>query len=351
MSVKGVRFGILSFAHYHANFWCEAINDYSPEASLVGVWDDDTQRGTDAARRYRTRYWPEVGPLLRECDAVGITSETVAHAPLVEEAAAAGCHILCEKPMATTIHDCHRIQRAVQSAGVTYLQNFPKRFDPVNHELVEMVHSGILGQITLVRIRHGHPHGLDESFANQWFMNPALSGGGTLIDEGVHATDFLLWLVGMPERVCATISNHILGFPVEDTALAMFSYPSGTLAEVSTGWAFHAAEQSVEVFGTEGSALLSGVDLASRDFATAPYLRMFRRDRSRGTWEGSSTTPFFKQGNFHQQGPLHFIRCIRTGEKPVVDVKEGARSVEMILAAYRAAETGHMQTLVHERSL
>jgi predicted dehydrogenase len=339
-----VRFGILSFAHYHANFWAEAINE-SPDAHLVGIWDDDLERGADAAQRYNTHFQPELKALLRECDAVGITSETVKHAALVEEAAAMGLHILCEKPMATTTGDCDRIAHAISQSGVIFMQNFPKRYDPINHELVEIVRRGDLGQVTLVRVRHGHFHGLRKSFAREWFVDPALGGGGTLIDEGVHAADFLYWLLGEPDEVYATISNRTLNLPVEDTALAIFSYPSGTLAEVSTGWSFLAAEQSIELYGTKGSALLSGVDLASRDFSSMPFLKVFRNGQDRGVWHGSETTPYFKQGNFHQQGPLYFLNCIRAGKEPVVGLEDGRKSLDMILAAYRAAKSGRRQAI------
>lgn len=336
-----IRCGILSCAHYHATFWAEAITA-SADATLVGVWDDDPARGAQAAARFGVRFWPDLAALLRECDAVGITAETVKHAPLVEAAAAAGAHILCEKPMATTQADCDRIARAVRRSGVTFMQNFPKRFDPINHELVDLARGGEIGDVRLVRVRHGHAHGLDPAFRAGWFVDPALSGGGTLIDEGIHAADFLRWLLGEPVDVRATIA-HGLGLPVEDTAVAAFTFPGGVAAEVTTSWVMAGAEQSVEVYGTAGSALLSGVDLASRDLAAPPYLRVLRRDGGRRAWAGSATVPRFVAGGFHQEGPRQFLACLRTGEMPPVGLDDGRASVEMILAAYRAAATGRAE--------
>jgi len=344
-----IRFGLLSFAHYHAGFWAEAVADH-PEARLAGVWDDDRSRGEAAAARHRTRYFAELGALLRECDAVGVTSETVRHADLVEEAARAGVHILCEKPMAATLADCDRIQRAVEASGVVFMQNFPKRFDPVNHELVNRVQRGDLGQVVLVRIRHGHDQGRRPEFLRQWFVDPRLSGGGTLLDEGVHAADFLLWLLGPPERVTAVTSNRALGLGVEDTAVALFAFPGGTLGEVATSWNFVAAEQSVEVYGIEGTALLSGVDLASRDFARPPHLKVFRRGGAAGAWEPSPAATTFGGPRFHQGGPRHFIECLRGGQRPRLGVEEGRRAVEMVLAAYRAAAGGRSEPVTFGRA-
>ncbi|MDR7523160.1 MAG: Gfo/Idh/MocA family oxidoreductase [Armatimonadota bacterium] len=343
-----VRVGLLSFAHYHAEFWARAVAGH-PEARLAGVWDDNRPRGEAAAARHGTRYFDELGALLRECDAVGVTSETVRHADLVEEAARAGVHILCEKPMAASLADCDRIQRAVEASGVTFMQNFPKRFDPVNHELVARVHRGELGRVVLVRVRHGHGQGHQPEFLRLWYVDPDLAGGGTLLDEGVHAADFLLWLLGPPERVTAVVSHRALQLRTEDTAAAIFTFPDGGLAEVATSWIFVAAEQSVEIYGTEGTALLLGVDLASRAFTRPPHLKVFRRGDAAGRWESSPTATSFGDERFHQGGPRHFIDCLRRGRRPSLGVEEGRRAVEMILAAYRAAASGRSEPVIFGR--
>jgi predicted dehydrogenase len=339
-----VRVGILSVAHYHGNFWAEAINE-SADAALVGIWDDDAARGRAAAERHRTRYWPALGALLRECDGVGITSETIKHAPLVEEAARAGVHVLCEKPLAASRADADRIERAVRAAGITYAQSFPKRFDPINRELVELVRRGDLGEVAVARIRHGHYYGLDPEFRKQWYCDPALAGGGALLDEGIHAADFLLWLLGEPQSVSATTSSRTLGLAVDDTAIALFTFGSGAIAEIATSWTFVAAEQSIEVFGTGGTAQLAGVDLASRDFVAAPYLKVFRHGAPRGTWTASPAAPLFTRGVHHRQAPLDFVASLRTKAAPLLGLAEGRRSLELILAAYAAAAAGRAYSI------
>ena len=337
--MSAVRVGILSVAHYHGNFWAEAINE-SPDATLVGIWDDDATRGRAAAERHSTRYWPDLHALLRECEGVGITSETVKHAPLVEEAARAGVHVLCEKPMAVSLADCDRIERAVRAAGITYAQSFPKRFDPINRELVELVQRGDLGDVTMARIRHGHYYGLDPEFRKQWYCDPALAGGGALLDEGIHAADFLLWLLGEPQAVSATVSSRALGLGVDDTAIAMVTFARGVTAEIATSWTFVAAEQSIEIYGTGGTAQLGGVDLASREFVSGPYLKVFRHGSPRGAWTESPAAPLFTRGVHHRQAPLDFVASIRTTSPPLLGLAEGRRSLALILSAYRAARDG-----------
>jgi predicted dehydrogenase len=249
--------------------------------------------------------------------------------------------------MTYPLAECRRIRDAVAAVGIIFMQSFPKRFDPINHELVELVQSDALGTIALVRMRHGNYHLLElgQSVAEQWFADPVLAGGGALLDEGIHGADFLLWLLGRPAQAFAATSRTTLELPLDDTAVALFTYPSGTLAELSTSGTLVAAEESIEVYGSGGSAILSGADLASRDFSRAPYLKVFRRGAERGQWEGSETVPFFKQGNFHQQGPLHFLRCLRGEAAPRVSLEEGWQSLALIEAAYRAAATGTTQTV------
>lgn len=333
-----LSFGIASFAHHHAHHWARAALA-APEATLVGIWDDDEERGRRAAGRYGVPFHRRLEDLAGHCDAVGVTSETSKHADHVEVCAAAGAHVLCEKPLAVDLDGCRRIEVAVQQAGVVFMMNFPKRLDPASVRLREVVASGELGEVTLARVRHGHGHGNDEKFRTAWFQDPALSGGGTLIDEGVHAADFLRWLLGEPLWVWATTSSDRLGLEVDDTALAAFVYPDGVIGEICTSWCFHAGQASVEVFGTQGTALLSGVDLASRDHARPPYLQVATKDQA-GGWKGDGVVPAFLGGGFHEQGPRSFFRCLVEGLPPPTTVHDGARSLAMVLGAYQSAHQG-----------
>ena len=219
------------------------------------------------------------------------------------------------------------------------MQSFPKRFDPVNDEIRRLLATKALGRLWLVRVRHGHRHGLSADFTGGWWTDPARSGGGTLIDEGVHATDFLRWLFGEPESVQATLS-HGLGLAVEDGAVATFRWPDGLIADVSTGWTFHAADSSVELYGTEGSILLSGVDIASRDIAGNPApLRVSMATDAERRWVESSIVPRFITGKFHHQNVIAFIDSLSSGKPPPIGIEDGRAALAMILAAYDAART------------
>jgi myo-inositol 2-dehydrogenase/D-chiro-inositol 1-dehydrogenase len=340
---RPIRIGLLSVAHYHGHFWAEAFRE-SPLADFVGIWDDDAARGEAAGARHGVRFWADLDQLLEASDAVGITSETVQHASLVEAAARRGRHVLCEKPLAATLADCDHIARVVAETGIVFMQSFPKRFDPASHALRRLVQTGALGRLVLLRVRHGHFYGLDPEFRRGWHVDPARSGGGALLDEGVHAADFLRWLLGEPESVTATVSSAALGLGGEDTAVAVFRFPDGVLGEIATGIVFVAGDNSVELYGTEGTAVLAGVDLASRDLTEGAFLRTYQVGQPR-CWTVSPLVPRFKTGGFHQQNPLEFLRALHAGEPPPVTLEDGRRAVEMIQAAYRAAESGRREAV------
>ena len=347
--VPPIRVGLLSFAHYHANFWAEVFRD-SPLAEFVGIWDDEAERGQEAASKYGARFWSDLDALLAACDAVGVCSATAPHADLIERAAAAACHVLCEKPLATTLADCDRIEAAVGRAGVVFMQSFPKRFDPVNRELRRLVHQGELGQIVLMRVRHGHLYGLGPGHGMAWAEDAELAGGGALLDEGIHGADFIRWMFGEPESVMAMVSHVALGKPLENLGLAVFRYPDGLLCELVSSTTFAAGDNSVEVFGTTGAAVLSGVDLASRDLTEAGFLKVCRLDSGPRRWQISPTVPRFKTGGFHQQNPLAFLEALSGGRPPPNTLEDGRRSLEMILGAYRSARSGRIEPVAPWRA-
>lgn len=339
---SSVRVGVLSFAHYHANFWSEAL---VARGALAGIWDGDEARGREAAGRFGVEFHADLDSLLARCTAVAICSETRAHRGLIERAAARRLAVLCEKPLGTSYADAERIAQIVRTAGIAFMQSFPKRFDPVSHRIREAVQAGELGTLTLVRVRHGHYYGLDSAFKDRWYVDPARSGGGALLDEGVHGADLLAWLFGMPAGVTARISDAALRLPVEDLGIAIFDFPSGLVAELTASFSFAAADVSIELYGTRGTLLVAGVDLASRDITDSQFVRVWHTDDPQRAWRTESLVPRFKLGQFHQQNALAFVDSLAAGTPPPIGLDDGLRAMQMIDAAYVAARTGQRQAI------
>ena len=338
-----LRIAILGVAHYHANFWTRAFLQ-GEGVEVAGIWDDDAERAREFAQRHGVPQAADRSALIAASDAVAVCSETSAHVELIRAAAAQARPVLCEKPLGATIAECDTIADIVSESGIRFMQSFPKRFDPVNHEIAALLRDGAIGKVMLARVRHGHSHGFDPEFRKGWFVDPALSGGGTLLDEGVHAADFLRWMFGKPETAFATVSSDTFGLPVEDTAAAVFRFDGGLIAEVTTGWGFAAADSSIEIYGTEGTVVLGGVDIASRPTRDSDFLRIFRRDGS--GWTSSPTVPYFKTGVFHEHVAWAFVKALCEGSPMPVTLEDGRRAFAMIEAAYRSVRTGRAEPVL-----
>ena len=341
-----IRIAIIGVQHYHANFWTKAVLARE-DAAIAGIWDSNSDFAKQFADGYGLQAFADQAALLNACDAVAICSTTNDHKALIAAAVAARKPILCEKPLAVSLDEGVEICKMVRDAALPFMQSFPKRFDPVTHAVKELVVSGDLGTIAMCRIRHGHSHGLSEDFRKAWFVDPAKSGGGTLLDEGVHAADFLRFVFGEPESVFARLSSRTLGLPVEDTAAATYSYSSGMLAEVATSWCFAAADHSIEIYGTGGTVLVSGVDIASRPTREKAFLQVFRREGPNRGWEASDIVPNFKTGVFHEHVAWAFVDALSKDAAMPTGPIDGLYASAMIEAAYTSAKTQSAAAIVY----
>src|SRR5262245_44969514 len=185
-----VGIGILSHAHGHANIYCREMQHY-PDVELVANWDENVERGRQAARNYGLQYRAEAEVVIQDpkVDAVVITTETNRHAEFVERAAAAGKHILCQKPMATTLEDCDRIIAAVENSGVKFSVAFQMRHDPVNQKIKALLAEGAVGRVAVVRRRHSIGVLLNPEFVHgptRWHLDP-VANVGMFFDDATHA--------------------------------------------------------------------------------------------------------------------------------------------------------------------
>lgn len=339
-----IKIALLGVQHYHSNFWTKAFKS-SDLAQVVGVWDQDAALAGTFSKDHDIPVFQDQAEALAACDSVAICSATSDHKPLIEAALAAGRDVLCEKPLAKDLEETQALVSLIEASDRVFMQSFPKRLDPASQAVRDIVNSGDLGRITMVRVRHGHSHGFNEDFKKQWYVDPEKSGGGTLLDEGVHAADFLLDIFGEPETATAFISNKTLGLDVEDTAMATFGYADGMVAEVSTSWCFAAADASIEVYGTKGTVLLSGVDIASRPTREKDFLQIFKASDDGGRWTSLDLVPQFKTGVFHEHVAWAFVKALSTKTSVPTTARDGLRAFLMIDAAYAAAESGARQTI------
>lgn len=225
--MKPIGIGVISFAHGHAAIYCQRML-HDDDVRLVACWDDNVARGQEMAGKFGMSYSPHLEDLLSNpnVQAVIVTNETVHHPEMVIAAAEAGKHILCQKPLALTLDACDRIIDVVQRTGIKFMMAYQMRRDPSNLKLREVMESGTLGRISLLRRRHCIPVLLNPSFVNgpsRWHFDPA-QNLGMFMDDASHATDFIHWVMGKPVSVIAEIGNTVTDMAPDDTGVAIYRF-------------------------------------------------------------------------------------------------------------------------------
>jgi len=220
----------MSAAHVHAYGLAHNIRA-SQGAELVGIWDDDATRGTRAADDLKTDWHSDLDDFLTACDAVVICSENVKHADHVERSAQAGKAILCEKPLAASANHAARIKTAVDEAGVPFMTAFPCPYSPAFEQYMARLHDGAIGRVV------GWNTTNQGSCPFGWFVDPALSGGGALVDHTVHVLDLLRRLTkSEPEWAQAFVGNGMYGQDFDDIAMVTIGFADGSFATIDSSW-------------------------------------------------------------------------------------------------------------------
>ncbi|MBM7565843.1 Gfo/Idh/MocA family protein [Paenibacillus sacheonensis] len=318
-----MRIGIISFAHMHAWSYAHAIKR-NPHAELVGIADDDAERGQRMTAEFGTAWFASEDELIASVDAVIVCSENSKHAAYTIAAAKQGKHILCEKPIATNVEDAKAMIAAAEEADVQLMIAFPCRFSTVAQRMKERIASGELGSIVAFggTNRGSMPWG--------WFADKQLAGGGAVMDHTVHVLDVMRWYMPGAEvtEVYAEVDNRFhVDAGIDDCGLLTFSFDNGVIASLDPSWSRPRSnpvwgDLTLDLVGTEGSAK---VDLYKQNMT-------LHSDDTLKT-----TAPFW--GDNPDQGLIdHFVSCVISGNPVSVTGTDGLRALEVALAAYKSAE-------------
>ncbi len=338
-----IRVGILGFAHGHVDVYCAQWRQHPAHGvEAVAGWDHDGQRLAKAAAAHGLRCYGEADDLLGAHDvgAVVIGAETSLHAGLVERAAAAGKAIILQKPMALTLAEADRIVAAVARQGVPFSLAWQMRVDPQNVKIKELLQSGELGRIFMVRRRHGLNTHLWPWFPGSWHARPELNRD-IWADDAAHAIDLVHWLLGVPATVTAEIDSLCDPRVPMDNGIAVFRYPGGPLAEVCCSFTCPAAENTTEVVAEKGAIIQNYGDVPSCNVprpAEAPGLKWYTTER--GCWTVSDIPSPANHGAriAALAGPL--AEFLHGRRPPIATAEEGRRTLRMTLACYVSTREG-----------
>jgi len=266
-------------------------------------------------------------------DAVDICLPHHLHCAAIIDAASAGKHILCEKPMCMALAEADKIADAVKRAGVTYMSAHNQLFMPVVQETKRLIDAGGIGRVLWLRSQDCFRAGTAEkdAFAGSWRASLATQGGGELIDTGYHPSYRLLYLAGAPAvSIQAQMGRYVQSIEGEDTASVSIRFANGAIGEILTSWAFALpfGTHQIHVVGEKGQI-----------FGSTNTLYQLRN----GETEPKKQT--FPEVHTFTAELAHFAECLSQGKRPIHGVEEGRAVLELILRASESAK-GWQQTAV-----
>ncbi|MBE2184610.1 MAG: Gfo/Idh/MocA family oxidoreductase [Anaerolineae bacterium] len=329
MSAK-LRVGILSFAHLHADGYINNLR-MNPLVEFIGFSDDDSARGVEVAHKYGARYFSSHEALIEDRpDAVVVCSENSRHLPLVVMAAHAGIHILCEKPLATTVEDARTMVDICQRAGVVLMTAFPMRFNAPAIEVKRALTDGRVGQIIACTATN---QGECPYYHRSWFVDPLLAGGGAMADHIVHAADLLRWYLGSEVTRVYAQSNHILyareAPEVETGGLVSLDFANGVFATIDCSWS---KPPYYPTWGGLMMDVIGGAGVVNLN-AFKQMLTVYTASTGRPRWD-------FWGSDADQWMINEFIAAIIEQRNPTVTGIDGLKAVEIVAAAYRSVASG-----------
>ncbi|GAB2698758.1 Gfo/Idh/MocA family protein [Paenibacillus thermoaerophilus] len=323
----------------------------NPDTEIVAVCDLNRERAEAKAKTYQARFvYTDYRELLAnpEVDAVSICTWNNTHAEISIAALQAGKHVLCEKPMCQTLEQALEVERAVAASGRVFQVGYVRRHGTNTQVLKKFIDAGDLGEIYYAKAsilrRVGNPGG--------WFSDLSKSGGGPLIDLGVHAIDLAWYLMGRP-RVASVSGNtyrklgnraHIQNYSfykaadydaakneVEDLANALIRFENGASMMVDVSFTLHAKkdELSLKLYGDKGGAevepeLVIVTEKHDTILNVNPQI--------------DSLTFQFEQG--FKTEIAHFVDSCLGRVEPLSPVQDGVEMAKILGAIYQSAAEG-----------
>jgi len=315
----------------------------NPGAQLAAYYDLNPARAAELAKKYGGKAYASVEELLadKKIDAVSVCTSNVTHAEITIAALRAGKHVLCEKPMATTLADCEAMVRAAKTAGRALMIGQNQRLAKAHVKARELIASGLIGEIVGFRTTFGH--GGPETWSvdpgqNVWFFDKNKAAMGAMADLGVHKTDLIHYLTGqvVVETTARLLtvdkrdaSGNLIG--VDDNAVCIYRLSGGALGSMTASWTFYGAEDnSTVLYGTQGIMRLYDDPQFSIQVTT--------RDGERILYEVDKIQT---NDNQTSSGIIDaFVACLAEKRQPEISGAEVLKTMRVIFASIESSQTG-----------
>ncbi|HXM57489.1 MAG TPA: Gfo/Idh/MocA family oxidoreductase [Candidatus Dormibacteraeota bacterium] len=351
MSDRVFGFGIIG-AGVIAPFHARAVGEL-PNARLVAVADTVAEQAARRGEEFGVPHHADVDELLArpDVDVVSICVPSGLHAEMGVRAAAAGKHVVVEKPIDVTLEAADRLIAACHEHGVLLTVISQHRFGPAVQRLRGLIDGGRLGRLiagdALIKWYRSQAYYDSGAWRGTW----SLDGGGALMNQGVHYTDLLQWMMGPVDRVfarCQTAAHE--GIEVEDIAVAVLSFASGAVGVLQASTAIYPGlPERLEVTGTGGTVVVEAgklrvCELKDEKGETSAYGAKLTSEPPAED-NGGAADPAAISHAGHRAQIADLLDAIETGRQPLISGEEARKPLELILAVYRSAREGREVSL------
>ncbi len=303
------------------------------DARLVAVADANLQRAEALAKSYGARAsssWETV-VAARDIDAVVVATPHNWLAPIAGVALESHKHVLCEKPLATTAEQAAKLVTLAARNDRKLKTGFNHRHHAAIAQAHALAGAGQIGRLVFIRCRYGH--GGRAGYEQEWRVRPTESGGGELLDQGIHALDLFRWFLGELSEVTAMLGQTFWPVPVEDNAFCILRTPTRQLASLHASWTQWKNVFSFEVFGEQGYLLAEGLGGSYGP----ERLVLGRRPASFGV-PAEQSCEFDGEDVSWAREWEEFASAIREDRQPLASGYDGWQALRLAEAAYQSAQ-------------
>lgn len=265
-----------------------------------------------------------------DIDAIVVSTPTKFHSEVAIAALQAGKHVLCEKPLGRNVGEARRMFDAALASGRLLKTGFNYRHMAHVRKAKELLERGTLGPLHFVRCRYGH--GGRPGYEKEWCTDAELSGGGVLLEQGIHIFDLVRHLLGEPSRLLAQTQRFFWNFPaVEDNGFCMLQTASGQMAQIHVSWTQWVNLFDLEIFGRDGYLRLVG-----RDGHYGPQRLTWGKRKPDHTRPTEEIFEFVAADDSWDQEWHEFCAAIEQTGGPYACAKDGLRAQQLVEAAYQS---------------
>ncbi len=321
--------GIIGTGGFAGSATAPAINALGTEGSLIAVVSRDRGRAEAFAKQHGAcRAYTHYADLLRdrEVDIVYISTPNALHAEHAIAAARAGKHVLCEKPLATSVADARRVVEAFEAAGLKLGTHFQTRHHTAFAETKHLLDRGTIGDVILIQIEVS-------SGTNQlrsWRADPQLAGLGSINNIAVHPFDLLRYLLGSEVREVVAMTDVGRSTELERMVLALLRFQNGTLAYVNANQRVPHFQPDIDIYGTDGRVV--GIDCT----------RPFREGELRVLTAAGEQVTKHSSKDAVVRSVAAFNDAVKHDREPNASGLDGLRSVQLTDAVIQSAREGRL---------